>query len=335
MVRPEVTDSDFDAALQRGIRGDINFESAWMLFNGASRLNRATELFSVASRIRDKDLGRKLVLSAHIHMITSCEVSPSCLYCSLSSSNRAVSRERSRLTMGELTQGVRFAVDKGVQSMILIGGTDLDGLDSPVRQAVERVRDVTDIDIAVDVGPSLSRQTVRWLKVEKVSTVYCSIETANAKAFTSAKPGDSLNARVKCMEMLEGAGVKLGNVVMNGLGSTADLLRSILYLRRFKNLSYLHISTFHPVRGTPWAEKRPAAVRTSLKALSIARLAFPSAHVSLAEVEVEDSGSVARTPFQLSAGGGNTLAGVLVYKRRRIDNMELVKSHASSLGFET
>jgi len=58
-------------------------------------------------------------------------------------------------------------------------------------------------------------------------------------------------------------------------------------------------------------------------------------HISLAEVEVEDSGSVARTPSELLAGGGNTLAGVLFYKRRKIDNMQLIKSHVSSLGFET
>ena len=330
-----MTDSDFEAALQRGIRNDIDFESAWLIFNGAGRLNRARELFSAASRIRDKKLGRELVLSAHVHMITSCEVSPSCLYCSLSSSNREVSGERSRLTMGELTQAVRFAVSKGVQSIVLIGGTDLNGLDSPVRQTVERVRGVTDIDLAVDVGPCLSLETVKWLKDERVSTIYCSLETVNAKAFADAKPGDSLKARVECMEMLESAEVKLGSVVMNGLGNTVDLLRSILYLRRFKTLSCLHISTFHPVWGTPWAVKRPASVWNSLKALSIARLAFQKVHISLAEVEVEDSGSVARTPSELLAGGGNTLAGVLFYKRRKIDNMQLIKSHASSLGFET
>ena len=275
------------------------------------------------------------MLSAHIHMITNCELSPSCLYCSLSSADPSISRERSRLTTRELIQGAKYAVDKGVQSIILVGGTDLDGLDSPVRRAVERVKEITDIDLAVDVGPSLSQETVRWLKDEKVSTVYCSIETVNPSAFTKAKPGDSLSARIEFMEMLESEGMKLGNVVMNGLGSTADLLRSILYLRRFKNLSHLYISTFRPAAGTPWAGKRPVSVSTSLKALSIARLIFPHLHVGLAEVEVENPGSIRRTPFQLSAGGGNTLAGVLVYKGRRIDNMELIRTYASSLGFET
>lgn len=335
VARVEAGDSDFETSLQRGRRGEVDFESAWSLFSGASQRNKALELFSLASGIRDEKLGRELVLSAHIHMITSCEVSPSCLYCSLSSADRSISKERSRLTTRELIQGVKYAVDKGVQSIVLVGGTDLGGLDSPVRRAVEKVREITDIDLAIDVGPSLSQETVRWLKDEKVSTVYCSIETVNPSAFTKAKPGDSLNARIECMAMLEGAGVKLGNVVMNGLGSTADLLRSILCLKRFKSLSYLYISTFRPVKGTPWEGKRPASVWTSLKALSIARLVFPRAHVGLAEVGVEDPGNIARTPFQLLAGGGNALAGVLVYKERRINNMDLIRSCASSLGFET
>jgi biotin synthase len=335
MGRVKSVDPDFETSLQRARGGEIEFESAWSLFNGASRRDNALELFSLASRIRDERLGRKLVLSAHIHMITSCELSPSCLYCSLSSSDSLVSRERSRLTAIELIQGVRYALDKGVQSIVLVGGTDLGGLDSPVRRAVERARDITDVDLAVDVGPSLSKETVRWLKDEKVSTVYCSIETANPRAFAEAKPGDSLSARIECMEMLEGAGVKLGSVVMNGLGSAADLLKSILYLRRFKNLSYLYISTFRPVEGTPWAGKRRASVGASLKALSIARLVLPRAHVGLAEVEVEDPGSSTRTPSQLSAGGGNAFAGVLVYKGKRINNVERIRSHASSLGFET
>ncbi|MGD1055153.1 MAG: radical SAM protein [Nitrososphaerales archaeon] len=317
------------------MRGDIDFKSAQLLFDAASRRSRCTELFSTASRIRDKNLGRRLLLSAHIHMITDCEVSPSCLYCSLSSSDRAVNKERARLTMRELDQSVRLAVEKGVQSIVLVGGTNPNGLDSRVRQAVEKARNITDVDLAIDVGPSISRETVRWLKDEKVSTVYCSIETANAKAFAEAKPGDSLETRVRFMKMVESEGVKLGNVVMNGLGSTADLLKSILYLRRFKTLSHLYISTFHPVAGTPWVLRRPASIRTSFRALPIARLAFPNIHLGLAEVEVEDSGSVARTPFQLTAGGGNLLAGMLIYKKRRVDNIESIRSYAASLGFET
>jgi biotin synthase len=330
-----VTDADFDTALSKSTRGSMDLDSALSLFYGASRRDRALQLFRVASKIRDRNLGKKLTLTAHIHMITSCELSPSCLYCSLSSSYRAVSNERSRLTQRELIRAVKYAIDRGAQSIVLVGGTDLSGSDSLVRATVQKVREVTEMDLALDVGPSLSAETVGWLKDKNVNTIYCSIETANGRVFARAKPGDSLDARVGFMERLQREGVKLGNVVMNGLGNNTDLLESILYSRRFRNTSHLYISTFHPVRGTPWASRHPASVQGSLKALAIARLAFPKAHIGLAEVEVEDPGSAARTSSQLLAGGGNSFAGLLIYKKRRIDNTEPISREASTLGFAT
>jgi biotin synthase len=215
-----------------------------------------------------------------------------------------------------------------------VGGTDFEGSDERLRMLVARVREVTDLDLAVDVGPSLSEGTVRWLEHQGVSTIYCSMETVDEKAFVAAKPGDDLSARLRFMEMVERSGGHLGNVVMNGLGTTEGLLRTILESRRFPHTTHLHISTFHPVPGTPWARRRPASLRSSLKALAIARLAFPKLQLGLAEVGVENPRDLRSVSSQLDAGAGNTLAGVLVYKQLRIDNVERIKNQASLMGFE-
>jgi biotin synthase len=313
----------------------MDIETAQTLFSGASQRDKMLRLFSAASEIRDRNLGRKLIVSAHIHMVTTCELPTSCLYCSLSSSYPSVSNERAKLNRRELVRAVAYSLERGVQSIVLVGGTNLGGSDSEVREIVERIRQVSDVDLALDVGPSLSEGTVKWLKSRNVSTIYYSVETINRRAFANAKPDDSLDKRIECMEALERNGMKLGSIVMNGLGSNVDLLRSILYLRRFKrNLSHLYISTFQPVRGTPWANRAPGSVRASLKALAIARLMFPKTHIGLAEVEVEDPGSLARASSQLAAGGGNSLAGLLIYKKKRVDNIGPISREASSLGFK-
>lgn len=328
-----LVDREFEAALRAARRGEVDLASALALFRGADRRDRASELFSEASKVRDESLGRKLSLTAHIHMVTRCEVSPACKYCSLSSSVRAVQNERAELPKKVLLDAVRYATDREVQSIVLVGGTDLHGSDAQVRELVETVRTVSDVELALNVGPSLSPETVDWLKGENAPTVYCSIETSNPRAFGRAKPGDDLNARLQFDAMVDQHGLRLGNVVMNGLGSTEDLLNSILFLRRFPRLSYLYISTFRPVRGTPFARKRPASLRGSLKALAIARLIFPKVHLGLAEVEVEDPGSAARVSSQLLAGGGNTLAGILIYRNRRVDNLKQIRRDASAIGF--
>jgi biotin synthase len=332
--RMPVDDRAFEVALSRGRTADVDVGSALTLFHGANRPDRARRLFRTAAQMRDKALGRKLTLTAHLHMVTGCVISPACKYCSLSSTIRSVSRERSQLTLREVIQGVYFAMNKGVESIVLVGGTDFEGSDERLRQVVERVRNVTDLDLAVDVGPSLSEGTVRWLERQGVSTVYCSMETVDEEAFAAAKPGDSLGNRLEFMEMVERSGGHLGNVVMNGLGTTEGLLRTIFASRRFPHTTHLHISTFHPVRGTPWARRRPASFRSSLKALAIARLAFPKLQLSLAEVGVENPRDLTSVSSQLEAGAGNTFAGVLVYKYVRIDNMQRIKNQASSMGFE-
>ena len=328
-------DDSFEAALDRARHGDIDRDSARVLYRGARRAEHAQALFSAASQERDARLGRELQLSAHVHMVTRCELSPSCRYCSLSSELPSVQDERDRLPARDLVRAARYAAERGVRSIVLVGGTDPDGSDDAVRQAVRRVREVTDIELGIDVGPSLNAGTVEWLRRQNAGTIYCSIETMNPQAFRRGKPGDDLAARIAFNEMAERHGATLGNVVMNGLGSSGDLLDSILYLRRFRRLAYLYISTFHPVRGTPWARRRPASVRTSLVALAIARLALPGCHLGLAEVEVEDPGSAARTASQLQAGGGNSFAGILIYRHRRVDHLDQIRREASTLGFTT
>ncbi len=326
-------DSGFEAALQKARRGEIDLDSAVALFEGAVRKERMLRLFAEASKVRDENLGRTLALSAHIHMVTSCEVSPACKYCSLSSEIASIQDERAKLPKESLIEAVQYATTRGVQSIVLVGGTNAKGSDAEVREVVETVRSVSDVELGLDVGPSLSEETIHWLKGRNAGTVYCSIETSDPALFRRAKPGDSLEGRIRFDRMLERHGMHHGNVVMNGLGSARDLLSSILFLQSFRHLTYLYISTFRPVRGTPYAKKRPASLTTSLKALAIARFVFPKVHLGLAEVEVEDPGSAARTSSQLTAGGGNTFAGILIYRNRRVDYLDQIRREAREAGF--
>lgn len=326
-------DAEFSDALESARKGRLDLSAARVLLAGARSRDREAALFALASKIRDERLGRHLSLVAHLHMVTRCEIDPSCRYCSLSSSLASVAAERSELRPAALARAVRYAVDRGVASIVLVGGTRLHGSDDAIRERVRTVREITDLELATDVGPSLSRETLEWLRARNVRTIYCSIETIDPRAFHRAKPGDRLDARIAHDALVDAVGLDLGNVVMNGLGRSEDLLCSILYLRRFSRLRYLYVSTFHPVPGTPWARHREASLRTSLRALAIARIALPGAHLGLAEVEVEDPGSRARLAGQLRAGGGNTFAGLLIYAHRKVDNLDRIRTEAGQSGF--
>jgi biotin synthase len=334
-MQAPIPSTAFESALEQARRGVVDLEIAETLLRGASTVGREQELFAAARELRDERLGRRLTLTAHIHMVTECRVDPPCNYCSLSSSVRSVNQERAELTERELLRYVKEATERGVDQIVLVGGTNFEGSDEEVRRWFPKVRDATSADLVIDIGPSLSEATVRSLKDSGVGTIYCSIETANPRAYESAKPGDSFARRSEFMEMVDRNGIGLGNVVMNGLGSARDLLRSILDSRRFRHLSHLHISTFQPVRGTPWALRRPGSAPRSLKTLAIARLVLPGVQLGLAEVGIEDPAGIARGPNQLEVGGGNTVAGLLIYKRVRIDQLDSIRRRVRELGFGT
>ncbi len=131
------------------------------------------------------------------------------------------------------------------------------------------------------------------------------------------------------MELAEKNGFNIGTIIMNGLGNDLDLIKSLLYLKRFKNLKYLYISTFHPVLGTPWENRNKASIYDSIRLVSIARLIYPNVNIGLADVEVE-TGSLSKfLSLELSSGAGNTLAGILVYKKRISNYIENIKTLSS------
>ena len=324
----------FEEALRDAERGRIDLGRATALLEGSRAEENAQLLFATAAALRDERLGRTLTLTAHIHMITRCALSPACNYCSLSSSLPRVVAERDRMTAREVESAVRYAVRRGVRHFVLVGGTDPKGSDKAVRDLVDLLLAEFDVELAVDVGPSLSGRTVSWLNGRGVRPIYCSTETVDPGSFRDAKPGDDLASRLEFMKQVEREGAALGNVVMNGLGTRTDLLRSLLHCRAFHQLTHLNVSTFQPVPGTPWARRPRASVRDSLAAVAIARLLLPAVHTSLAEVGLEDPRGRGRNPTQLDAGAGNTLAAILCYKHQRFDELDRLRRTADLPGFE-
>lgn len=319
----------FEEAIQRALREPIEYDNAWALFSGASSWSKALELFSTASRLRDEVLGNELTLYGHLGMVTSCPLTPACKYCSVSSIDPGIGGERIPFTVEQIAENVEYMEKRGMSSVVLVGGTRLEGLDAQVRDVVTAVRERTDIDLTINVGPSLSVETLHWLKNVGVKKINCSLETINPTAFEDAKPSDDLRRRITLMEAIEKEEMKLGTIVMAGLGGLEDLIRSILYLRRFRNVDSISISRFTPIAGTPWADRTPASILDSFKAMSIARLAFPDSRVGLAF-----GGGVDLIPHQLMAGAGNNFMGIMIDRKKKQDNVARIKQFASDLGFK-
>ncbi len=307
----------------------VDFNTAWTLFSGAKTWDSAIELFSEASRVRDERLGNEITLRGHITMITPCLLDPPCKYCSASSSVPAIRANRAVLRLKELTEAVEYIEKRGMSYTIITGGTILKGFDAEVKSVVKAIREITDMDLWINVGPSLSTETLQWLKHMGVNNIGCSLETINSEAFKDAKPGDDFNRRIELMEAIEREGMKLWTVVMTGLGTNQDLIQSILYLRRFRNVESLRLSVFKPIAGTPWEQKQPAYMLDAFKAMAIARLLFPDSEVGLA-----DGGGLDVLAHELMAGAGNSLNGILINTKKKEDMVDYITRMVTDLGFK-
>lgn len=288
--------------------------------------NKDVSFSQIANKLRDDYLGRNIRISAHIHMITPCSLVPRCNYCSLSSNINNIRNQRDVLTIDELIKSISHVLKYSeITSIILVGGTNLNGQDSILIKIVRTVRNVTDVPVGIDVGAPIGYDTLSELKDYDISPIYSSLETINKELFYDAKPGDSFDKRLQLLYDLEKLGISSGTILMNGIGSLNDLMNSIEFLGKFKMLSHLYISTFKPVPGTPWAGKKEANILDSIKAIEFARMKLHNVNIGLADVGVEAKSVEPHILNELEHGAGNILTGILIYKGLELNYLNAIR----------
>ncbi|MDR3630381.1 MAG: radical SAM protein [Desulfocapsaceae bacterium] len=269
----------------------------------------AANLFKIATTIRDLNLGSSPWWSAGISAITPCEIEPSCTYCTFFT--------RSAAEIEDIVAAAQAIASLGIRHLHLSGGSRLategaafSGYDSQMIDLVSAIKDAVDMEIEVNVGPSLTRKGVRALQKLGVVAVTSSLEVFNSNLFERYKPGDSLSGRIRLMEICEEEGMPIRSMILVGLGeSDEDRIAHLIFLRRFSMLRHLRFSRFIPfpnataggVRCSPW----PVA-----RLIAVARLLLPTIDLGLAAGNSPDD-----LPLWWLAGGGNQVLGASVSMR--------------------
>ena len=291
------------APVEEGLPADCNTRDVLDLYRRSADPRVAPAIFRHAADLRDRHVGRSPWWSAGVSAIVPCELEPLCTYCTFFS--------RKAVATSDIVSAVRAIADLGIRHLHLSGGTRLpvkgepiSGYDRYLVDLVVAIRDAADVEIEVNVGPSLTRGGVRALKELGVAAVTSSLEVLNAELFAAFKPGDSLEGRIRLMELCEEEGLPIRSMMLVGLGETdADRIDHLLFLRRFSMLRHLRLSRYMPFPGTasggvrcsPWPVARLTA---------IARLLYPTLDLGLAAGNDPDD----MTLWWL-AGGGNQVIG--------------------------
>jgi biotin synthase len=297
----------FEQLLEVARAGDLKPELALRILEDSRSPENALKLFAVASKLRDEHIGRELWWTAAIEGIMPCRLDPPCSYCTYSN-HEIIDTE-------SLLSALKALEKMGFRHLHLSGGTKLDGYDREILAMVEAMRAVSDVDIEVNLGPSITRETVRKLKHLGVCSVTSSLETLNEELFRAAKPGDSLEKRKELLEMCEAEGMPTRSMMLVGLGeSDADRIRQLFYLRRFKGFQTLRFSRFFPFPSTSFRNLPRCSPWELARTVAVARLIMPDVQLGLAAGNTHDD-----IPLWFLAGGGNQLLGAAAVRKKVVE----------------
>jgi len=268
-------------------------------------------LFKVAGEVRRREIGDVFKFDGFIGPITPCTTSPPCKYCGRSA------RENSfldPLTPEEVAFGAKLVEETGTKRVEVGGGTLWSGADDLVLKAVKAVKSTTDLDVWVNVGPCLSRDTIKKLKDLGVIEVGSSLETINEKVFREAKPGDSLQARMEFAKTIKDVGLGLNSVMMVGIGSSyQDYVDHIFWLREV-GVDHFCITGLNPVPDTPFESCRPAFSYEVARVIAISRFVLRKADISIGGIMNDPQ----LLPLAIMAGANRAIhLGAHVHRPRK------------------
>lgn len=293
----------FDNLLEEALTQEIIPELALQIFEESANPENALKLFEAASRIRDENLDQDLWWSAGISGIFPCKVTPRCGYCTYYTD--------SFFPIEDILQAVKEIEQMGVRQLHLSGGTCLEGYDQELIDMVERIRNISKIDIEVNLGPSLTQETLKVLKNLGVISVTSSLEVCNDELFKQIKPGDSLEKRKKLMDFCEKEGMPVRSMMLVGVGETSlDRIQHLFYLRKFKRLYHVRFSRFYPYPGTACSNLPRCSPWDLARTIAVARLILPQMQLGLAAGNNSDD-----IPLWFLAGGGNQILGVTASRK--------------------
>lgn len=300
-------------ALHEAVNRPLTREEALALLEGVRSWEDALELFQVAARVRDREVGRTVRLMGFISSITPCTTDPPCRYCWRWASPRAFS-DWDVLNEKQLAVAARAVEDLGIKRVELGGGTVRreEGGDLTLR-AAQVVTGACKMGVWVNNGPSFGVRHVHELKRVGVEGIACNLESISEKVYEMARPGDSLARRKEIVEESDRAGLLIDNTLMVGLGEAwedkhpyEEWVDFLFWFKRFSGLKILEIHPFRPVPGSPMEGFPAGSAFETAKARAVARLVFRNIDIAGAD-----------EPLGAMAGANMVMHAVAVTKKER------------------
>jgi biotin synthase len=227
-----------------------------------------------ADQVRRENVGEEVHLRGLIEFSSYCR--NDCLYCGLRRSNAKA--HRYRLDPDEIVAVAAEGVRLGYRTLVLQSGEDLWYSSKTLARIVEQIKKL-DVAVTLSIGER-SFQEYKDFFLAGTDRFLLRFETSDPDLYQHLHPGQTLGARLRCLENLDRIGYQVGSGHIVGLpGQTLSILASDLLLLKELQPDMVGIGPFVPDPDTPLGGALPGDVDLTLRTVAICRLLLPWAHL--------------------------------------------------------
>lgn len=232
-------------------------------------------LFAIADKVRKHFMGDAVHLRGIIEFSNYCV--RNCLYCGLRRDNRRLPRYR--MSIDEVLKVAAKAAAAGYRTIVLQSGDDFHYRADDIARMVDGIKRTAAVAVTLSVGER-SRKEYAVMRQAGADRFLLKHETADPDLYRRLHPSMTLEGRLECLAHLRDLGFQVGSGNIIGLpGQTVRTLAKDIALLRALDVEMAGIGPFIPHPDTPLASCPPGDLAMSLKALAVARLALPLAHL--------------------------------------------------------
>lgn len=238
------------------------------------------DLLQTACELRDSK-NNTIKLTSTVHITNNCQVTPKCKYCGFAArTSQEGYYDPFFKTDSEILDAVKCVEKSGIPRVSCSGAHGYNGFQAV--NAARIVKENTSLELLVNVGADLNKESLKELGKYETDTICCNLETVNQKLFNELKPGEELHDRIKICSMISDSGLELSSGLLIGLGeSYEDRVNHLLYLKRFETLGEIPIMGFNPYRNTPMENHPPCSLIEQIKTIAITRIIFPDLRITV------------------------------------------------------
>ncbi|NLE91227.1 MAG: [FeFe] hydrogenase H-cluster radical SAM maturase HydE [Elusimicrobia bacterium] len=232
-------------------------------------------LFRRADSLRGSHAGDGIIVRGIVEFSNICR--NRCVYCGLNSGN--VRLRRYCMTTEDILVCARTIYKSGIRSIVLQSGESASIRAEWLAEVIKRIKKLYPAAITISAGERSRSDYALWKKAG-ADRYLLKIETTCADLYRRLHPGMKLKTRLLCLRALKELGYQTGSGCITGLpGQTAEsIAEDLLFFRRF-GMGMISIGPFIPHPRTPLSACAPADTVSVLRAIALARLLNPCAHI--------------------------------------------------------